>query len=242
MRSYKTTGIILSRTNLGEADRILTILTRDRGMIRVVGKGLRRAKSKLAGHLEPFNESELMLVKGKSMDVLTSARLVKLPATLVGDYEQLRQAYLFSEIVAKLGGENQHHDGLYELLATSLAELDRGQAGPTLELWFKLGLLDKLGYRPALEGCMICKASDDQRGYRFNLELGGIVDDGCSTAGNLPMDQTQIKLWRIMLSRPPETIREIADIAKLSSEGLVICNAFYDYTFGKRFRSEQVLA
>lgn len=242
MRTYKTTGIILARTNLGEADRILTILTQDKGMIRAAGRGLRKTKSKLAGHLELFTESELMLAKGKSLDVITSARMLTVPADLTADYGRMRLAYLFSEIVAKAGDENQHHEGLYDLLRSSLSYLGHGQAGPDLELWFKLGLLDKFGYRPSLEGCMICKASDVQRRYRFNLELGGIVDTGCSAPGSIPMSHDQIKLWRVMLDRPFSALQSVAGLREISADSLPLCDAFYDYTFGKRFKSQQVLA
>jgi len=241
MATYATRAIIIGRYNFGEADRVLVLLTPDRGIIRAVAKSVRKIKSRLAGHLELFSESDLMLAEGRSLDVVTAARLQHHLAT-GDDYERMRLAYLMAEMVNRLGGETQPYEGLFELVQTAFVELAAGRADPTLELWFKLRLLDRLGYRPELGSCMICGTADPQRSYHFNVELGGIVDQGCTAvSGSPPFSHDAIKLWRLILAHPVARIRSIAAAPELATATLPICNAFYDYTFGKRFRSSEVL-
>src|ERR1700690_4281358 len=117
-----------------------------------------------------------------------------------------------------------------------------GSADATPELWFKLRLLDRLGYRPELGRCLVCGASGQEHEYLFNVELGGIVDLGCSTPGNLSLSHDQIKLWRLMLTQPLAAVRGVVGVEQLAAATLPVCNQFYDYTFGKRFRSSEVLS
>ena len=240
MATYATHGIIIGRHNFGEADRIIVVLTPERGVIRGVAKGVRKIKSRLAGHLELFSESELMLAEGRNLDIITSARLVHHLA-IGDDYDRMRLAYLCAEMVNRLGTDSGHHEGLYRLLHEAYVGLASGAADATLELWFKLRLLDCLGYRPELGRCMICGADDGDREYLFNVELGGIVDLGCSTPGNHTLTHDQIKLWRLMLTQSLAAVRGVTGAEQLAVTTLPICNLFYDYTFGKRFRSSEVL-
>lgn len=239
MAIYPTSGIIIGRHNVGEADRIIVVLTPERGVIRGVARGVRKIKSRLAGHLELFCESELMLAEGRNLDVITSARLIR-HLDIADDYDRMRLAYLCAEMVNRLGTDSGHHEGLYALLSAAYAGLADG-ADATLELWFKLRLLDCLGYRPELRGCMICQANGGEHEYLFNVELGGLVDLGCSTPGNHALTHDQIKLWRLMLERPLATVRGLDGAELLAVATLPVCNEFYDYTFGKRFRSSEVL-
>ncbi|HVQ37144.1 MAG TPA: DNA repair protein RecO [Pyrinomonadaceae bacterium] len=239
MAIYSTPAIIIGRHNFGEADRVMVLLTPDRGVIRGVAKGVRRIKSRLAGHLELFCHSELMLAEGRSMDTITGARLVHHPPTS-DDYERMRLAYLFAEMVNRLSINEEPHPGMFDLVRESFLGLV--DADPVLELWFKLRLLDRLGYRPELGACIICSTADPAREYLFNAELGGIVDQGCSTPGNHVLSQTQIKLWRLMLDHSLRDVRRVEQADALSTATLPVCNAFYDYTFGKRFRSAEVLS
>jgi DNA repair protein RecO (recombination protein O) len=239
MALYKTNAIIIGRHNFGEADRVMVLLTPDRGVIRAVAKGVRRIKSKLAGHLELFCESELMLAEGRNMDVLTSARLIH-HTSIADDYDKMKLAYLISEMVGRLGSDGEH-PGLYELVQQANAALTE-KPDAVLELWFKLRLLDRLGYRPELGACMICHTSAPNRKYRFNVELGGIVDEGCATPASQPVTTEQIKFWRLLLGQPIGIIRRVDNAAVLAAATMPLCNLFYDHTFGKRFRSAEVLA
>jgi DNA repair protein RecO (recombination protein O) len=241
MATYATKAIIIGRHNVGEADRILVMLTPDRGVTRAVARGVRKIKSRLAGHLELFSETELMVAEGRNLDIVTSARLIRHLA-ISDDYDRMRLAYLCAEMINRLAGEQELHEGVYELLRSAYAAMAEGESDTTLELWFKLRLLDRLGYRPELRHCIICGITDSERDYLFSIELGGIIDLGCSSPGNVALDHAHIKLWRLMLSHELPAIRSVDGVSGYVATTLPLCNLFYDYTFGKRFRSAEVLA
>ncbi|TAK88800.1 DNA repair protein RecO [Patescibacteria group bacterium] len=237
MASYQTKGIIIGRHNFGEADRIIVLITPERGVIRAVAKGVRRIKSKLAGHLELFSESDLMLTEGRNLDIITSARLQS--HLKIGDnYDAMRLAYLVAEMTNRLSGEGEH-PALFDLMHDTLKEIPANPDTVT-ELWFKLRLLDQLGYRPELDGCVVCHGAKSHRNYGLSVEHGGIIGDGCGSI-NLPLTQDQIKLWRLMLANPLSSIRRIEAVSDLAVDSMLACNAFYDHTFGQRFRAAQVL-
>lgn len=239
MATYKTSGIVIGRHNFGEADRVVVLLTPERGVVRAVAKGVRRIKSRMAGHLELFSESELMLAQGRNMDVITSARLVR-HLSIDGDYPRMRLAYLVGEMVHRLGGDGDH-PGLFELVQDTFVMMGLGESGDLLELWFKIRLLDRLGYRPELGSCMVCGTDDPGLEYFFNVELGGIVDRACATTTSQVMPQEQIKFWRVLLDHPLDVAQRVGDAKDLAGDSLPVCDSFYDHTFGKRFRSAGVL-
>ncbi len=239
MPTYQTSAIVIGRHNFGEADRVMVLLTPHRGVIRAVAKGVRRIKSRLAGHLELFCESDLMLAEGRNLDIVTSARLRR-HVSVTADYDRLRLAYLLAEMVNKLGSDGDH-PGLFELVQDTLLMLELGEAGALMELWFKLRLLDVLGYRPQLQACMVCQGSQPDAKYAFSPSLGGIVHVSCAGADAHPMVPVGIKFWRVLLGHPLDVAQRIDGAGQLAAGTLPACDAFYDHLFGRRFRSSEVL-
>ncbi len=241
MSQVKTEGIVLRRSNFGEADRVITFLTPDRGKVRAVAKGVRRIKSRMAGHLELFGSVEIMLASGRNLDVITSARLTRSADSILADYERVGYGYLFAEMTDRLLEDEQSHPELYASLTESYEYLAEQGVDRLVELFFKLRLLDALGYWPHLSNCTVCHQEITEQFY-FAPIAGGVVDAGCTTDRSLPMSVNQIKLWRLVLSNPLDKLRKIAQVQALAEETLAHCHEFYDYTFGKRFRTHQFLA
>lgn len=235
MGYYKATGIVLRRTNLGEADRIITALTREHGKVRAVAKGVRRIKSRMAGHLEPFGVVELMFATGRNLDIITSARLIRSGDNISITPEALSYGFLLAEMLDKLIEEGVEQAPLYEAVEACYEDLSRRGGDAVVELFFKLRLLDSLGYHPRLDGCSICGESDAEMQYFFVPEIGGIVDGACTSSRLFPMEINRIKLWRLMLSHPLVQVRRLHGAGPLAIQSLEACNNFYDYTFGKRF-------
>lgn len=237
MGYYKTTGIILRRMNLGEADRIVTILTREYGKVRAVAKGVRRIKSRLGGHLEPFGRVELMFATGRNLDIITSARLQRSGEDIAAQPESLAYGFLVAEMLDKLVDEGVEQAELFDIVDVILSDIGATGGDPIVELYFKLRLLDSLGYRPQLKGCSICGLVQPEANYFFVLEIGGIVDATCAHDQRFPLSLSQIKLWRFMLGHPLDQVRRLGDIQLIAVASLKACNYFYDYTFGKRFEA-----
>lgn len=236
MATYKTTGLVIGRTNLGEADRIITIMTDDRGKLRAVARGVKKIKSRLAGHIEPFSRVELMLAEGRSLDVITSAQLLWYPHSLTQDFAKLSRAFMIAAMLDRL---TEEHLSQPELLASAQETLDGLETGvdPALaELYFKLRLLAILGYQPQLEHCAVCHSSDQALSWRLSPERGGLVDSGCSSVLDPAVDARAIKLWRLCLVRTLDGLAQVEGAMGVATNSLDACDRFYEYHFGRSFR------
>ncbi len=236
---YATRGYVLRRFNLGEADRIITFITPDHGKLKAVARGVRRMKSKLAGHLELFSHVEIQVAIGKSLDVITGAKLIETPPEF--DYDQLGLAYLYAQMLDKLLDEDDQPQDSYVLIQMALEDLTAHSASNLGELYFKLRLAAILGHQPGLSNCVRCGKSGADFRYFFEASLGGIVDEACKLPGGLPMSHDAIKLWRAILSLSLPNVRRISGSEVLATETLPICNAFYDYNFDRRFTAADTL-
>lgn len=226
---------MIRRFNLGEADRIVTLISPDRGKLRAVARGVRKIKSRQAGHLELFCETEVMLAEGRNLDVLTSARLINHWPELTTDYERAGLAYLLAELIDRLVDEAEPSPELYEAAIAAYAALADGTAPTTVELFFKLRLLSALGYRPGLTACVVCRRPFEvAKQYWFSPHLGGIVDATCRSADAMPISIDQINLYQNLLGVG------ISYAKTDTSPSLAIIDRFYDHTFGKRFKSQQI--
>lgn len=141
MRSYKTDGIILKRTNYGEADRIITVFTKKYGKIRILAKGVRRITSRRGPNIELFNLVTLFIHKGQTFDILTEAQVIDTFAHIREKLEVIGLAYYCCELVDGLCAEHQPHVKVFDLLNNMLEELDHG-----LVQRFETTLLSELGF------------------------------------------------------------------------------------------------
>jgi len=144
-RTCKTEGIILKRTNYGEADRILTIYTKHYGKIKALAKGVRRITSRRGGNVELFNQAVLFLNKGKNLDILTEAEVVNSFKSWRRDLKKVTVAYYFSELVDKLTPEEQPNKAVFQLLSNYLGKLGTASL-PELTRSFEETLLRELGF------------------------------------------------------------------------------------------------
>jgi DNA repair protein RecO (recombination protein O) len=181
--ALKTEGIVLRTIRYGEADRILHIYTPTRGRVSAIAKGVRRARSRFGGRLEPFFRLDLVLYEGRS-DLLT----VTSAETLAG-YPRLREhaaaldgAARACEAVARIFDDGEPNPGVYHLLGNELALLDRepGRAGRANALAFRLKLLLAAGFAPHLAGCAACGEREHLVG--FSGAAGGVVCAACEAS------------------------------------------------------------
>ncbi len=151
MNQIQTSVIILSRTDFGEADRILTLLTPDHGKLRLMAKGVRRVKSKLAGGIELFSISDISFIKGRGdIGTLISTRLVKHYGNIVRDVNRTLLGYDLIKILNR-ATEDEPEADYFELLEQSFAALDDSSISIELiRLWFAMQLLRLSGHMPNL--------------------------------------------------------------------------------------------
>ena len=124
MNQIQTTGIILSRTDYGEADRIITVLTPNQGKLRLMAKGVRKSNSKLAGGIELFSVSQLSYIKGRGeISTLVSTRLVKHYGNIVKNIDRVQLGYSIIKMLNKTT-EDQPEEAYFELLQKGFEALD----------------------------------------------------------------------------------------------------------------------
>ncbi len=202
-RVYRTEGLILRRSDFGEADRLLLLATPE-GKQRVVAKGVRKTTSKLAGHLELFTHTSLMLALGRNLDLITQSQTLSHHALLRSDLRRLSAAYYAAELYDRLTEEGDPSSALFSLLLACFEGLDHS-ANPDLVLrFYELRLLLLAGYRPHLHHCAVCGEQLSEATDRFSPALGGALCPHHRDADRaaLPMGGAAFRLLRYLQSRP----------------------------------------
>jgi DNA repair protein RecO (recombination protein O) len=185
----KTPGVVLRSMRYGEADRILHLYTPQRGKVGAIAKGVRRARSRFGGRLEPFFRLNLVLHEGRSeLLTVTAAETVAGYPRLREDAEALDTAARACDAVSRLFDTSEPHPGVYNLLCNELALLDAepARAGHANQLAFRLKLLLAAGLAPQLAACASCGEREHLSG--FSGAAGGVVCPACE-AGSFPLDE-----------------------------------------------------
>ena len=181
MKHLKTTGIILSRTDYGEADRILTVLTPDHGKLRLLARGVRKVKSKLAGGIELFSTSDITFIQGRGeMGTLISTRLIKHYGHIIDDIDRVQLGYEFIKTLNR-ATEDHPEKEYYGLMEKAFAALDDTDISTELiRTWFQAQLLKLAGHTPNLHTDGAGKKLETGETYGFDSEdmLFTIQPDG----------------------------------------------------------------
>ncbi len=200
--SLKTEAIVLRSLRFGEADRILHLYTPHRGRVGAIAKGVRRAKSRFGGRLEPFFRVQLVLYEGRSdLLTVTSAETVAPYARLRTDGRALDAASRATDAVSRLFDTPEPNPAVFHLLANQLALLDADPAGSDEpgRLAFRLKLLLAAGLAPHLAGCALCGEREHLTG--FSGAAGGVVCGACEGAA-FPLDEAAHVFMVEALGRP----------------------------------------
>lgn len=237
--NYKTKGIVLKRMNLGEADRILTILTLKHGKIKAIAKGVRKTLSKLAGHLELFCLTDFIIAEGKSLDIITAAQTLKCFINLRGNSEAINIAYYLSEIVENMTAENQANADIFNLLDEVLEQIDNGQS-KLLLAYFEINFLSYAGFRPELYHCLSCDKDAISKENYFSFREGGLVCGECHK-GDIKISDEAIKVLRLFLGRRISAIQKIKTHPKLAKEIENITSSYINNIYQKEFKSKRFL-
>ena len=172
----------IARTDLGEADRIVTLFSREAGKIRAVARGVRRGKSRAAGHLEPFTLSDVMFAVGRELDVISQADTVEPFRAVREDVMLATHAYYLAEMVDLLTEDRQENQAVFDALVDGLHNLAAHPDARLVLVVFHLRLLDALGYRPELRECVGCRAASSRTAITFRHWWAGCCVPACGPA------------------------------------------------------------
>lgn len=178
-RAYKARGVVLRGRSLGEADRILTLFTLEHGKIDAVAKGIRRAKSRLAGRLEFGNEVQLTMHRGRSLDVVVTADIVSEHWSAIVEPARFAVASVAGEVIDAFCEPELALPDVYALLVGMLGATAASSEPAVLLPRFSMRLLEALGLAPPIDLCVRCgKPLGDTRVW-LDAEAGGLIDDSC---------------------------------------------------------------
>ena len=153
-RTYRTEAIVLRRKDFGEADRVLTVFTPERGKVRLVAKGIRKPRSRKAGHLELFTCSRLLLAKGRDLDMVTQAETLLAYRPLREDLLRGAYAAYAVELLDRFTPDEQENAELYRLLRSMLGWLCAEHDLALVARYYELQLLGLAGFQPDLRQCV----------------------------------------------------------------------------------------
>ncbi len=175
IRTYRTQAVVLGHVEFGEADRILKLFTHERGKITAIAKGVRKIRSRKAGHLEPFTRVNLFLAKGRNMDIITQAETVDAYLDLREDLRRVAYAAYVVEVLDRFTYEEGQNVGIFNLLVNTLSRLETHPNSETVIHYFELRLLELLGFRPQLFECVACGEPIQPQDQYFSALAGGVV-------------------------------------------------------------------
>jgi len=155
---YKVEAVVLRHQPVGEADRVLTLFTREYGKMRVSARGVRKTTSRLAGRVQPFTHGRLLLARGRTLDVVAQGDVVRAYAGLQQDLLRSAYAAYIVELVDRFLADRDRHPEVFDAVLDAFAVIEGADEdeAEVYALWFSLHLADSLGYRPEMDRCVAC--------------------------------------------------------------------------------------
>ena len=175
--------MVLRQYPLGEADRIVTLLTPDLGKVRAVAKGVRRPKGRLRGHLDLTNVVDFAAAYGRNLDVITEAALQDDHPGSREDLTRLSHAIYVCEVADLFSQERSPSRALYVLVTATLEALGEVSDPWLVGRWYEQRVLDVTGFRPQLEHCVECDSTLEPGDHVLDLGAGGMLCPSCRTLG-----------------------------------------------------------
>ena len=181
-RSFRVDAVVLRHADWGEADRLLTLYTRERGKMRAIAKGARKIRSRKAGHLEPFTRVTLQLARGHDLLIVTQADTLDAYLPIHENLVKTSHASYVVELLDRFTYEDDtENTSIFRLLTEALTRLGK-EANPWLaSRYYEVRLLDLLGYRPHLFTCAKCGREIKAVDQFFSATQGGVLCPTCGT-------------------------------------------------------------
>jgi DNA repair protein RecO (recombination protein O) len=245
LSTYTDEGIVLRRVDYAEADRILTVLTREHGKIGVIARGVRKAPGRMAPHTDLFARSAMQIARGRGeLDVLAQAQRVG-PALPSSDARRIACASLCAELADRvLEGNHPLEAGIYELVADALSACADPARDPRAAVaWFARRMIDRLGYAPELTVCASCGSPLTERPAVFSAAGGGLLCPQCapSDPGGVECSVRVIKVLRVIAAADADLYARL----RLDAETLVVLELVVERELAqhvdRRLRSLEVL-
>jgi len=243
IRSYRTQAIVLGHIEYGEADRILTLFTYQRGKITAIAKGVRKIRSHKAGHLEPFTNVNLFLAKGRNLDIITQAETVNPHMGLREDLERVAFASYVVEVLDRFTFEEGQNVAMFRLLEETLTRLDTQSNLETVVHFYEMRLLELLGFRPQLFECIDCGEAILPQDQFFTPLDGGAVCPKCARARSevLPVEKDVLRYFRHLQRSRWAQVEELIIPPSLERKLAHLIEGYLIYLLERKLNSPEFL-
>ena len=243
-RYYNTEAVVLRKSELGEADSILTLYTPKRGKLRAVAKGVRRPRSKLGGHVELLTYSQISLSLSRNLDVITQSQTIDGFLPLRDDLLRTSQALYVAELIGQTTAEEESNYPLFKLLVNTLRSLCQASNCETALRLFELHLAQCLGYRPQLYECLNCRnplQPDDT--FYFTPTGGGVICHCCRNQESIvyPLSIDALKTMRFLQRSDYATADRLQMKPELSAELKRLMHGYTRCFLERRLKSAEWL-
>ncbi len=178
-RLYRVEAIVIRRRDWDEADRLLTLYTREQGKLQAVAKGVRKPASRKSGHVELFTRAQLLVARTRSIHIVTQAETIQAFRVLRESLEASTLAHYFAELLDRFTGEGESDPALFDLLSLALGWLCEAEDFRLVARFYELRLLDLTGFRPDLHDCPKCGKQLKPVENYFSSMQGGVLCPGC---------------------------------------------------------------
>ena len=220
----------------GEADKVVVLLSPNRGKVRAVAKGVRKTKSRFGGRLEPFTHVDVLLYEGRNLDTITQVSVVEAYSHIRTDLDRVLAGGTMVEAIDAVAQEEAGSHRQFLLLQRGLRALEAGPVHPDLVSAFLLKLAGLVGVAPSLGGCAECGATDNL--VRFSLASGGVVCGLCSPDRGVKL---RPGLTAHLAALSEADLGDLPPASELSRDAIGITRRFVEYHLERRLESMSLL-
>lgn len=246
---FITNVINIKSYNISEADKIIVMYSKEKGLIKGVAKGIKKTTSKLGGRMDMLVANKLMLNKGKTLDTICQAEALNTFFNLRSDMNKLFYAMYCSEIVSNFGIENDpNSEEIYNLFYTFLEKISNAKTKEETMLCvlrFQLKIMDITGYSIELEECVKCLKSPSSEDIYFSIEQGGILCKECASdiCKKVKIPHKIKEFLSTMLKEDFNTKTKYDDLAteKICDTCINLLRNYIEYYSPKKFKTTQML-
>ena len=250
MREQFTTNVInLKPYNISEADKIIVMYSKEKGLIKGVAKGIKKTTSKLGGRMDMLVANKLMLNKGKTLDTICQAEALNTFFNLRNDMNKLFYAMYCSEIVSNFGIENDpNSEEIYNLFYSFLEKLSNAKTKEQAMLSvlkFQIKIMHITGYSIELNDCVKCQKEPNSEEIYFSIEQGGILCKDCAidVCKKIKIPQKIKEFLNTILKEDFNTQTKYDDLVteKICDICINLLKNYIEYYSPKRFKTTQML-
>ena len=239
-RNFQTEAIIIKKIKLGEADRILTLFTPHLGKMQAIAKGVRRPKSKMAGHLELLTHSQVSMARGRNLDTITGSQTINSFLPLKTDFDLISCGLYLAELTEQFTAARQENFEVFILLRDTMERLCNANNSKEIILrYFEVQLLNETGYRPQLQQCVKCHRSLEPVTNYFSTSAGGMLCPGCGQERPLVsvLSVNALKMLRLLQNGDLTTASKVKLYPELSFELQELLRRYIKYLLERELKS-----